>query len=101
MEIREYPKLTKIRLVYRLADLVQELVGLYDEFAHVKVTEHSLKMQGWAQSQSTNVTGRRADSDYQAQTATLAVIEMECRIKALEEEKWFLQRCLDNGWLEG
>lgn len=101
MEIREYPRIAKLRLVYRLADVVQELVGLYDEFSHTKTTEHSLKMQGWAQSNNQNVTGKRADSDYNATSASLAVIEIECKIKALEEEKWFLQRCLDNGWFTG
>lgn len=101
MEIKDYPSASKLAIVLRLADIVQELVGLYDELAVSKVSEHRAKMEAWAESNDSTATGRVQYASYKATSSTLSVIEIESRIRALDEEKWFIQRLIDNGWYEG
>lgn len=92
---KDYLIQTPRQLLERLGDISQEIANLHDEIAFTKSTELQTKQQAWGESTETSVTGRERVASFHAVNQTISVLDLEARLHARTEEKYYLIRVLD------
>ncbi|HXA31486.1 MAG TPA: hypothetical protein VNV87_04435 [Acidimicrobiales bacterium] len=95
MPFSDYLTFSPDKLLLRLSEIIEALSSLYAELGYTRAAEFQRKADEWANPRESSVTGRSESARYSAPTETTSLIELECREKALIEEKFFLIRLLD------
>jgi hypothetical protein len=93
-ELETWPHLPRPALVARLAAVVTELYGAYQELAGSLAEERKAKVGGWHGSGAERVSERERDAESAALAASMSVFELRGRVYALEAARDFGYRLL-------
>lgn len=99
-DFRNYPGKRREELVGQLCRVISELANAHIIWGGSAQAEKSARVLGFSRSEATTVAARERDSEAQALSMTLAVLELQASIRALEEERdllYFLLREPDAG----
>jgi hypothetical protein len=83
------------QLLYRLAQIAEELASVYREIGLSKAGEYEERREMWMNPRESSVTARDSDARYASATYTLSLIELEAQERALVEEKFLVIRLLE------
>jgi hypothetical protein len=92
----EYPTLSRDQLLARLTNVARELSETYTELGYTQAEEFKLKADQWFNPREPSVTGRQSDTHYAAVTQSISIIELECRVKSMVEEKLLILKLLEH-----
>lgn len=94
--MHDYLTYTTEKLYGRLAEIVTELVTIYSEIADMDADELRERARAYLESQASTVTGRQQDATINSVLPATEAILLRARRDALNEEKQFVLRLLDD-----
>ncbi len=86
-EVTTWPQLGQPQLLERLAVVIRELFGLYEQLATAELEERRARVHGYAVSQESGTTARDRDAAAAALPAAMQVNELRGRITSLESAR--------------
>lgn len=84
------------QLTHHLCLVTEQLVNGYLELGSAQAAERQARVRGFLESTETSVAGRERDAEAQSMHLTIALYELQGRIKALTEERDLLRLLLDD-----
>lgn len=94
--MRDYLTLPTAQLFIRLSAIVGELVTIYTEIADLEADELRERARAYAESPESTVTGRSQAATIRAVLPASEAILLRARRDALNEEKTFILRLIDD-----
>jgi hypothetical protein len=97
MAFNDYLSYDAGKLLYKLGEVMQDIASLIEEIAYVKTSEMQAKAQAYQNSMENTVSGREREAVHNAIALSTSVVDLEARLKAKEEEKWWIVRIFEFG----
>ncbi len=94
-EFAAYLQWDRVQLLNRLAVVQYEIAGWHLDLAFAKETETRQRATAWLESNETSVQARDRQAQWASLEAKITAAEIEAKIAARVEEKFFLLRLLD------
>ncbi len=95
MNFSDYLTWDPPKLLAHLGDVTGQLAETETELGYTRAGELQARLDAYLHSPETSTSGRESAARYAAVAHTSSLLELEARVRALTEEKFFLIRVLE------